>query len=41
MNTPINPAELKPHEFYRILNSAVAPRPVAFVSTISADGHVT
>ncbi|MGF7218296.1 flavin reductase (DIM6/NTAB) family NADH-FMN oxidoreductase RutF [Spirosoma lacussanchae] len=38
--TTINPADLKPHEFYRLLNSAVAPRPIAFVSTISADGHV-
>jgi flavin reductase (DIM6/NTAB) family NADH-FMN oxidoreductase RutF len=38
--TTINPADLKPHEFYRLLNSAVAPRPIAFVSTVSADGHV-
>ncbi len=40
MNQTIDPADLKPHEFYRLLNSAVAPRPIAFVSTISADGHV-
>lgn len=36
----IDPASLKPTEFYRLLNSSVAPRPIAFVSTISADGHV-
>lgn len=40
MTQSIDPASLQPHEFYRLLNSAVAPRPVAFVSTISADGHV-
>jgi len=40
MNQTIDPADLKPHEFYRLLNSAVAPRPIAFVSTIGADGHV-
>lgn len=40
MNHTIDPADVKPHEFYRLLNSAVAPRPIAFVSTISADGHV-
>ncbi len=36
----INPADLAPNDFYRLLNSSVAPRPIAFVSTISADGHV-
>lgn len=36
----IDPADLKPQEFYRLLNSAVAPRPIAFVSTVSAEGHV-
>ena len=36
----IDPADLTPQEFYRLLNSAVAPRPIAFVSTISAEGHV-
>lgn len=40
MNQRIDPANLQPHEFYRLLNSAVAPRPIAFVSTISANGHV-
>ncbi|MBC8156485.1 MAG: flavin reductase family protein [Bacteroidetes bacterium] len=36
----IDPADLTPPDFYRLLNSSVAPRPIAFVSTISADGHV-
>lgn len=36
----IDPADLKPQEFYRLLNSAVAPRPIAFVSTVSAGGYV-
>ena len=40
MSSTIDPADLAPHEFYRLLNSAVAPRPIAFVSTVSADGHV-
>lgn len=34
----VKPSELKPREFYRILISAVAPRPIAWVSTISKDG---
>jgi flavin reductase (DIM6/NTAB) family NADH-FMN oxidoreductase RutF len=29
---------LSPTEAYRLLNHLVAPRPIAFVSTISADG---
>lgn len=36
----VAPADLSPAEFYRLLNSSVAPRPIAFVSTVSADGHV-
>lgn len=40
MTQSIDPADLQPHEFYRLLNSSVAPRPIAFVSTVSADGHV-
>ncbi len=40
MTQTINPADLQPQEFYRLLNSAVAPRPIAFVSTVSKDGHV-
>lgn len=36
----VNPSDLAPTDFYRLLNSSVAPRPIAFVSTISAEGHV-
>ncbi len=35
----IDPTDVDFRAFYRLLNSAVAPRPIAFVSTISADGH--
>jgi flavin reductase (DIM6/NTAB) family NADH-FMN oxidoreductase RutF len=35
----IIPQQLPYREFYRILLSAVAPRPIAWVSTISADGR--
>ena len=31
-------AELSPAEAYRLLNHVVSPRPIAFVSTLSADG---
>lgn len=34
----IKPSEVKPRDFYRILISAVAPRPIAWVSTVSKDG---
>lgn len=36
----IDPQQLAPPEFYRLLNSSIAPRPIAFVSTISTDGWV-
>lgn len=36
----IIPQDLGPQAFYRLLNSSVAPRPIAFVSTISKEGHV-
>lgn len=36
----IAPADVDFRAFYRLLNSTIAPRPIAFVSTISADGHV-
>jgi flavin reductase (DIM6/NTAB) family NADH-FMN oxidoreductase RutF len=35
----ILPEQLRYREFYRILLSAVAPRPIAWVSTISGDGR--
>ena len=34
----VQPHELPPHEFYRILLSSIAPRPIAWVSTLSKDG---
>ncbi|WP_151088378.1 flavin reductase family protein [Hymenobacter baengnokdamensis] len=36
----ISPADLSPIDFYQYLISAVAPRPIAFASTISAAGEV-
>ncbi|GAA4006832.1 flavin reductase family protein [Hymenobacter fastidiosus] len=36
----IDPAHLKPSELHPFLVGAIAPRPVAFASTISADGSV-
>jgi flavin reductase (DIM6/NTAB) family NADH-FMN oxidoreductase RutF len=35
----IRPSELPHQEFYRILTSAVAPRPIAWVSSLSRDGR--
>jgi flavin reductase (DIM6/NTAB) family NADH-FMN oxidoreductase RutF len=37
---PVSPADLSPPDFYQFLISAVAPRPIAFVSTVSAEGKV-
>jgi flavin reductase (DIM6/NTAB) family NADH-FMN oxidoreductase RutF len=36
----INPADLGARAFYKYLNSAVAPRPIAFASTVDAAGNV-
>jgi flavin reductase (DIM6/NTAB) family NADH-FMN oxidoreductase RutF len=36
----IAPADLSPPDFYQYLIGAVAPRPIAFASTVSAEGHV-
>ncbi|GAB4011213.1 flavin reductase family protein [Spirosoma migulaei] len=36
----INPADLKPNEFYRYMISTIGPRPIAFASTIDAQGNV-
>ncbi|MBT5581419.1 MAG: flavin reductase family protein, partial [Acidimicrobiaceae bacterium] len=33
-----DPAELSADECYRLLSSVVVPRPIAWVSTVSADG---
>ena len=38
MRTVFDPAELSPGRFYRLLTATVVPRPIAWVSTISADG---
>ncbi len=36
----INPADLKPPEFYRYLISTIGPRPIAFASTVDGQGNV-
>ena len=36
----IDPKEVKPHILYKHLTGAVAPRPIAFASTIDKDGNV-
>jgi flavin reductase (DIM6/NTAB) family NADH-FMN oxidoreductase RutF len=33
-----DPASMKPRDFYRVLNSVVVPRPIAWVCSRSADG---
>jgi flavin reductase (DIM6/NTAB) family NADH-FMN oxidoreductase RutF len=35
----ISPSELKHPDFYHVLISAIAPRPIAWVSTLSTDGR--
>ena len=34
----IQPNEMEPRDFYRLLTSLVVPRPIAWVSTLGADG---
>ena len=34
----IQPADMEPRDFYRLLTSLVVPRPIAWVSTLGADG---
>ena len=36
--TRFDPAEMAPKDFYRVLNSVVVPRPIAWVCTRSAEG---
>lgn len=36
----INPKDLEPRHFYSYMTAAVAPRPIAFASTIDATGNV-
>jgi flavin reductase (DIM6/NTAB) family NADH-FMN oxidoreductase RutF len=35
----VNPSEVPPNTMYRLLTSVVIPRPIAFVSTVSAAGR--
>ena len=34
----MKPSDVKPRDFYRVLISAIAPRPIAWVSTVSKEG---
>ncbi len=36
----INPADLKPNEFYKFMISTIGPRPIAFASTVDGLGNV-
>lgn len=36
----INPADLKPNEFYKFMISTIGPRPIAFASTVDVRGNV-
>ena len=36
--TSFDPAAMEPRAFYRVLNSVVVPRPIAWVCSRSADG---
>ncbi|GAB3490004.1 flavin reductase family protein [Spirosoma knui] len=36
----INPADLQPNEFYKFMIGTIGPRPIAFASTIDAEGNV-
>ncbi len=38
MRTDFDPAEMGGRSFYRLLTSVVVPRPIAWVSSVSADG---
>ncbi|WP_107983686.1 flavin reductase family protein [Rhodococcus sp. OK519] len=38
MRTVFDPAEMGPGNFYPVLTASVVPRPIAWVSTVSADG---
>ncbi len=39
MRTDFDPAELDPFAFYKLLNSVVVPRPIAWVSSRAEDGR--
>jgi len=38
VRTDFDPAALPAHDFYRLLTSVILPRPIAWVSSLSADG---
>jgi flavin reductase (DIM6/NTAB) family NADH-FMN oxidoreductase RutF len=38
MKTVVNPKEVTPQDFYKILIGSVLPRPIAWVSSVSQDG---
>ncbi|MGV8874695.1 MAG: flavin reductase family protein [Rhodococcus sp. (in: high G+C Gram-positive bacteria)] len=38
MRTVFRPEEVAPRRFYQLLTASVVPRPIAWVSTVSADG---
>jgi flavin reductase (DIM6/NTAB) family NADH-FMN oxidoreductase RutF len=38
VRTDFDPAQMPARQFYRLLNSVVVPRPIAWVSSVSADG---
>ena len=38
MRTDFDPAETDPFAFYKLLNSVIVPRPIAWVSTLSGEG---
>ena len=38
MRTDFDPAATEPRAFYKLLNSVIVPRPIAWVATVSADG---
>ena len=38
MRTDFDPAQMPGRRFYRLINSVVVPRPIAWVSSVSADG---
>ncbi|MEU8567455.1 flavin reductase family protein [Streptomyces pathocidini] len=39
MRIDFDPAATSRNEFYRLLTAVVVPRPIAWVSTVTADGH--
>jgi len=38
VRTDFDPAQMPGRQFYKLINSVVVPRPIAWVSSLSADG---